>query len=89
MWAEGSVKLGEAEKWKLIAVGHFFNTAYNTPANGFSGIYGYEVDGAAKYAVCKNFDVLAKFAYDIKGDNDLGNFTNDETVFWLRGTLRF
>ncbi len=87
LWGEGSVMV--AEKLKLQGVAHFFNTAYNTPTTAFSGVYGYELDFLAKYPVCENFDVLAKLAYYIQGDNDPGNFTNDETVFWLRGTMRF
>ncbi|MEA2068610.1 MAG: alginate export family protein, partial [Verrucomicrobiota bacterium] len=87
LWGEGSILI--AEKLKLMGVYHFFNTAYNTPQTSFSGIYGHELDFMAKYPVCKNFDVLAKLAYYIEGDNDPGNPTNDETVFWLRGILRF
>ena len=87
LWGEGSILI--QEKLKIMGVYHFFNTAYNTPQTSFSGIYGHEFDFMAKYPVCKNFDVLAKLAYYIEGDNDPGNPTNDETVFWLRGILRF
>ncbi len=86
-WGEGSIMV--AEKLKLMGVYHLFNTAYNTPATSFSGIYGHEFDFQAKYPVCKNFDVLAKLAYYIKEDDAITNLTNDETVFWLRGTLSF
>ena len=73
---------------KLMGVYHWFNTADETDG-GFEGEYGQEIDLLAKYSVCENFDVLAKAAYYIKGENDGDNLTNDETVFWLRGTLRF
>jgi len=76
------------EKLKLVGAAHYFTTADTTPT-GFDGPYGYEFDASAKYPVCKNFDVLAKVAYYIKDGNHATNFTNDETVFWLRGTLKF
>ena len=76
------------EKLKLKGVYHWFNTADETAA-GFDGEYGHEFDVLATYPVCDNFDVLAKAAYYVKGENDADNFTNDETVFWLRGTLTF
>ncbi|MEN8254036.1 MAG: hypothetical protein ABFR33_01065 [Verrucomicrobiota bacterium] len=79
---------GKIEKLKLMGACHWFNTADETAA-GFDGDYGQEFDVLAKYPVCKNFSVLAKAAYYIKGDNHADNFTNDETVFWLRGTLTF
>lgn len=90
----GQVSVVAIEKLKLMGVAHYFNTAETTPG-GFDGNYGYEFDALAKYPVCKNFDVLAKVAYYIKGENTaidgpgVNNFTNDETVFWLRGTLTF
>lgn len=84
----GQVSATACEKLKLTGVYHIFNTADET-TTGFSGIYGHEIDLMAKYPVCKNFDVLTAIAYYDKVDNDAGNFTNDETVFWLRGTLRF
>ena len=71
-----------------MGVVHYFNTA-ETTLTGFDGAYGYEFDALAKYPVCKNFDVLAKVAYYVREDNHLANFTDDETVFWLRGILRF
>jgi hypothetical protein len=88
------------ENLTLKAVYHYFYTADETnpdasPATGvggdggFKGEYGQEIDLLAKYPVCSNFNVLAKFAYYVKGDNDTDNFTEDETVFWLRGTLTF
>lgn len=77
-----------SEKVKLMGVFHYFTTA-DTTATGFDGPYGYELDASAAYAVCKNFDLLAKVAFYEKDGSALGNFTNDETVFWLRGTLRF
>ena len=78
----------------LKAVYHYFYTADETnpgggAVGGFKGEYGQEIDLLAKYPVCKNFNVLAKFAYYVKGENDTDNFTDDETVFWLRGTLTF
>jgi hypothetical protein len=84
-WGEASVMAGE--KLKLQGVYHLFNSAFDTPATSFSGIYGHEIDALAKYPICKNFDVLAKFAYYMKGDDD--SPTEDKTVLWLRGTLRF
>ena len=84
----GQVSTVVIEKLKLVGVAHYFNTAETTPG-GFDGAYGYEFDALAKYPVCKNFDVLAKIAYYVKEDNHIANFTNDETVFWLRGILRF
>jgi len=78
---------GKIEELKLMGVYHWFNTADD--AVGFDGDYGQEIDLLAKYPVCKNFSVLAKAAHYIKGDNHAANFTNDETVFWLRGTLTF
>ncbi len=84
----GQVSAVAFEKLKLMGVAHYFTTADTTPT-GFDGPYGYEFDALAKYPVCKNFDVLAKIAYYVKEDDHIGNFTNDETVFWLRGTLRF
>ncbi len=84
----GQVSAMAGEKLKLMGVYHYFNTADKT-GTGFSGEYGQEVDVLAKYPVCKNFDMLAKAAYYVKGENEVGNFTQDETVFWLRGTLRF
>jgi hypothetical protein len=76
------------KKVKLVGVYHYFHTADET-ATGFDGEYGQEIDALAKYSVCKNFDLLAKAAYYVKGENNGDNFTNDETVFWLRGTLKF
>lgn len=84
-WLEASVMA--TEKLKLQGAYHLFNTAFNTPANTFSGIYGSEIDLSAGYPICRNFDVLAKFAYYMQGDND--SPTEDKTVFWLRGTLHF
>ena len=43
----------------------------------------------ATYPVCSGFDLTAKCAFYFKGDNAADNFTEDETVFWLRGTLHF
>ncbi len=84
----GQVSATVIEKLKLMGVVHYFNTTDTTPA-GFSGAYGYEIDALATYPVCKNFDVLAKVAYYIKDGSSAANFTADETVFWLRGTLKF
>jgi hypothetical protein len=84
----GQVSATAFEKLKLTGVLHYFNTADETDA-GFSGEYGHEIDLLANYPVCKNFDVLRVFAYYVKGDNDADTTTTDETVFWLRGTLRF
>lgn len=84
-WFEASMMA--TEKLKLQGAYHLFNSAFDTPATSFSGIYGSEIDLAAGYPVCKNFDVLAKFAYYMQGDNE--SPTEDKTVFWLRGTLRF
>ncbi len=90
----GQVSAVVVEKLKLMGIAHYFNTAETTPT-GFDGAYGYEFDALAKYPVSKNFDVLVKLAYYVKGENTavdapgVANFTNDETVFWLRGTLRF
>lgn len=78
----------EVEKFKLMAVYHYFHTAEKN-ALGFDDEYGQEIDGLIKYPVCENFDLLAKAAYYHKGKSGVGNFTDDETVFWLRGTLRF
>ncbi|MCF7818221.1 MAG: alginate export family protein [Kiritimatiellales bacterium] len=85
----GQVSATAFEKLKLTGVYHWFHTNNKTDANNFSGKYGQEIDLMAKYPVCKNFDVLTAFAYYMKGDNNADNFTNDETAFWLRGTLRF
>ena len=84
----GQVSAVPVDKLKLMAVYHYFNTADKTDT-GFDGEYGQEIDLLAKYPVSDNFTVLAKFAYYKKGDNHAANFTNDETVFWLRGTLKF
>lgn len=90
----GQVSVVPVEKLKLMAVYHYFNTADKTDT-GFSGQYGQEIDLLAKYPVSNNFTVLAKFAYYKKGEDTafdapgVANFTNDETVFWLRGTLKF
>lgn len=84
----GQVSASPVENLKLAAIYHYFNTADKTD-NGFQGRYGQEIDLLAKYPVCKNFDVITKFAYYKKGDNNVDNFTNDETVFWLRGILTF
>jgi hypothetical protein len=67
---------------------HYFNTADET-AGGFEGEYGQEIDLLATYPVCSGFDLTAKCAFYFKGDNAADNFTEDETVFWLRGTLHF
>lgn len=90
----GQVSGMAGEKVKLMGVFHYFHTADETnpgggATGGFKGEYGHELDLLAKYPVCKNFDMLAKFAYYVKGENDADNFTEDETVFWLRGTLTF
>ncbi len=84
----GQISVLPVENLKLMGIYHYFNTADKT-TTGFSGEYGQEIDLLAKYPVCKNFDVLAKLAYYMKGNDALANFTNDETVFWLRGTLTF
>jgi hypothetical protein len=84
----GQVSSDVAEKLKLMGVFHYFTTSNETDG-GFDGPYGYEIDASAKYTVCSNFDLLAKVAYYIQDDEHPDNFTNDETVFWLRGTLRF
>lgn len=73
---------------KLMGVYHYFNTADKT-AGGFDGEYGQEIDLLATYPVCPDFDLTAKCAFYTKGENDVGNFTEDETVFWLRGTMHF
>ncbi len=82
------------EKLKLMGAFHYFNTADATnpgggATGGFQGDYGHEIDLLAQYPVCANLDVTAKLAYYKKGDNHPDNFTADETVFWLRGTLSF
>jgi hypothetical protein len=84
----GQVSAVVLENLKLMGVYHYFNTADETDG-GFKGEYGQEIDLLAKYPVCKNFDVLAKLAYYVKGKNHPDNETSDETVFWLRATLRF
>lgn len=84
----GQVSTTVSDDLKLMGVYHYFNTADET-GGGFSGEYGQEIDLLAKYPVCKNFDVLAKCAYYMKGEGNPDNFTSDETVFWLRGDLRF
>ena len=84
----GQVSGNAGEKLKLIGKLHYFTTANATPT-GFDGPYGYEADASAKYSFCKSFDLLAKLAYYKADNSELGNFTNDETVFWLRGTFRF
>ncbi len=84
----GQVSATVIEKLKLMGVIHYFDTTDSSSA-GFDGAYGYEIDALAKYPVCKNFDVLAKVAYYIKDGSIAANPTADETVFWLRGTLRF
>lgn len=84
----GQVSTQVFEELKLMGVYHYFNTVDQTDA-GFDGEYGQEIDLLAKYPICPNFDVLAKCAYYMKGKNHPDNFTADETVFWLRGVLRF
>lgn len=84
----GQVSAVAAEKLKLIGAFHYFTTADET-AGGFDGPYGYEIDASAKYPVCKNFDLIAKVAYYIEDNSHADNFTADETVFWLRGILKF
>ena len=86
--AYGQVSAMVCENLKLMGVYHYFHTADETIA-GFDGQYGQEIDLLAKYPVCPNFDVITKFAYYKKGESGVGNFTDDETVFWLRGTLTF
>ncbi|MEE9367801.1 MAG: alginate export family protein [Pontiella sp.] len=85
----GQVSTVPVKNLKLMAIYHYFNTVDATTANNFSGEYGQEIDLLAKYPVCKNFDVIVKYAHYIKGDNNPDNVTNDEDVFWLRGTLTF
>lgn len=87
VWVKGTVS--PMERMDLIGVYHYFNTAANIPAGSFSGTYGNEVDAMLKYEVCKSFDALTGVALYYKGDDAGTNFTADETVFWLRGTLRF
>lgn len=87
LWVKGT--LSPMEKMDLIGVYHYFNTAANTPGYSFSGTYGNEIDAMLKYNVCENFDALTGVAFYVKGDDSITNFTADETVFWLRGTLRF
>ncbi len=84
----GQVSATLAEKLKLMGVVHYFNTT-DERVNGWEGPYGYEIDALAKYPICKNFDMLAKVAYYIKDGDSTRNPTADETVFWLRGTLKF
>lgn len=36
-----------------------------------------------------HIDTTATAAFYLKGENGAGNFSNDETVIWLRGTFRF
>jgi hypothetical protein len=86
-WVKGSGKV--TEKTELIGVYHYFNTATDASGSSFSGSYGQEIDGMAKYKVHKNFDLVAALAYYIKGDDSGNNFTADETVIWLRGAWRF
>jgi hypothetical protein len=76
------------EKVTLQGVYHYFNTADETDG-GFKGEYGQEIDVMAKVPVCDRFSLLAKAAFYIKGENDADNLTEDETVFWLRGTYTF
>jgi hypothetical protein len=87
VWVKGTIS--PSEKMDLIGVYHYFNTAANTPSTSFSGNYGNEVDAMVKYKVCKNFDALTGVAVYIKGDDSASNFTADDTVFWLRGNLKF
>jgi hypothetical protein len=84
----GQISAMVFEDLKLMGVYHYFNTADETDG-GFDGDYGQEVDLLAKYPICPNFDVLAKLAYYKQGDDTADNFTEDKTVFWLRGELRF
>lgn len=84
----GQISTMATDKIKLTGVYHYFNTADETAA-GFSGEYGQEIDLMAVYPVCPEFDLSATYAYYIKGENDADNFTQDETVLWLRGTMRF
>ena len=77
-----------AEKIKLTGVYHYFNTADET-AGGFDGEYGQEIDLMATCRVCPGFDLTAASAFYFKGENNADNFTEDETVFWLRGALHF
>ncbi|MDF7824909.1 hypothetical protein P4B35_12875 [Pontiellaceae bacterium B12227] len=87
LWVKGSISPMEA--MELIGVYHYFNTAADTPASSFSGTYGNEIDAMLKYKICDNFDALTGLALYFKGDDAASNGTNDETVFWLRGNLRF
>ena len=58
-------------------------------AAGFDGEYGQEIDFMANYPICPDFDLTAACAFYTKGENSVDNFTEDETVFWLRGTMHF
>ena len=90
----GQISGTPVDKLKLMAVYHYFQTTDQT-ASGFDGEYGQEIDLLAKYPVSPTFSVLAKFAYYLKGEDTAAdapgtaNFTNDETILWLRGTLIF
>ncbi|MDF7801468.1 hypothetical protein P4C99_18470 [Pontiellaceae bacterium B1224] len=87
VWVKGTVS--PMENMDLIGVYHYFNTAANTPATSFSGNYGNEIDAMLKYKFCKNFDALTGIAVYMKGNDSASNLTSDDTVFWLRGNLRF
>lgn len=86
-WVKG--KMAATEKMDLIAVYHLFHTATDANGLGFSGIYGHEVDAEAKYKFTQYIDASATVAFYMKDEDEVGNFTTDETVFWLRGTFKF
>ena len=77
------------ERTELIGVYPYFSTASDASGASFSVTYGNEIDLMAKQKIHKNFDLVAAFAFYVKGDDDGTNFTADETVFRLRGTFRF
>ena len=85
IWAKVSGQ--PMDKMTASAIFHYFNTAKDV--DGFSGNYGSEIDAQLKYAFNEYIDTSATIAYHMKGDNNAENKTNDETVFWLRGALRF
>lgn len=87
VWAKAALQ--PMDQMTVAAIYHYFNTADGTPAGGFTGNYGNEIDAEVKYTFSKQISTSATLAYYIEGENKALNPTADETVFWLRGSFRF
>lgn len=86
-WVKGSV--APADKVNLSLVYHYFNTAFEDTVASFDGCYGNEFDGIVTYKINPHIKTEAAFAYYMRGNDDVTNFTRDETVLWVRGTFSF